>query len=106
MFTHVAGRIDTRFFIQVIDFQTGVISKYDLSGKVTDSRCLDDCIFFKRTSVFFNISCDSGILQGKKLDIQITENFADLLHFSFIAGGKNYFFHLFAFLLGGFGPRN
>ena len=81
-------RLDWMFETMMNDDEKG--KRLTETGNYAD-RSLNDCIFFKCCSIFHDVNIYSGFFHRKNLVIQISENFPDFLHFSFISCGKYQF---------------
>ena len=70
--THISGRINAWFLIQIIDFQPGIIRQHDLACQLADSGSFDHSIFLEGFAVLYNVRLDSCFFHGQNFRIQIT----------------------------------
>ena len=84
--SQISGRIDSRFLIQGIDLQSGVIRNHDIFRKSSHRTGLDQCILFVGLTVFFNICFNARIFHGYDFQTGILHDHADFFDFSGIAG--------------------
>ena len=79
IFSHISRRIDSRFFIQIINLQAGIICQNDcmcilrhLMCDLCNLCCFDHRIFFKCHSILYHVCFDSCFFLRKNLHSQIT----------------------------------
>ena len=105
IFSHKAGGINAWSLVHGVHFQAGIIRQYKTAALRMDRSGLDQSILLESAAVLHDICLDPGFLHGQDLRVHTCQNFSYFHHLAGIAGCKNNSVH-YAFLLGGFGPRN
>ena len=92
----IACRINSRLLVQVINLQTRIICKHNtVAGNFCNLRRLDQCIFFKRASIFHNIHINTSFFHRLDWHSKVRKDHADLFHFILITCCKyNLWFHI------------